>query len=123
MKGIKFFICGLCVVLMASCATMPLSMSGSTIVDDRLKSSVFSMLPAYAKETSECKGNIEFIATEIIKTPKQFKFNAEYQLTKGDVVEKWTLTMCGKKEIIYITFKPDGNGSTDISYSRKFENK
>ena len=110
-------------ILMYGCATTPeIPMSGQTVATGKLKSDVFNMLPTYASLNSGCRRPIQSIRTEIEKAPSEVVSNSSDQVIKGTVVEKWTLSMCGKEEVVFLTFTPDGKGGSYIRFSRSLDN-
>jgi len=106
--------------LLSGCATN-VPMSGKTVAVGRAKTDVFKALPAYAAVMTHCKEPIRHIRTETAKTSERFDLDDEGRLLRGQIIERWHLTMCGREEIVYVTFTADGRGGSCVALSRELD--
>ena len=110
-------------VQLAGCAANPYvfpkeaPVYGTTIAQGPLRTDVFRMLPAYAG-SPRCREPIERVDVEPVEYPKEYTVNPAGNLSSGTFKERWLVTMCGKKEEVFVTFRAQGS-QTMISMGRK----
>ncbi|HXC40449.1 MAG TPA: hypothetical protein VN667_16030 [Burkholderiales bacterium] len=111
------------VASLAGCAANPYyfpqspPVYGQTIAQGALRTDVFRMLPSYAGG-SECREPIQRVDVEQIAPPGDYKVDSSGNLSSGLFKERWLVTMCSKKEEVFITFRAESS-KTYITLSRK----
>ena len=122
----------LATLIIAGCATQPKQLAqdsaalaptfgatrfqGKTLAVGTFKNSVMALAVPFAQMQAKCSSPIELIETELFSIPEQPVF-ANGVAVSGEVVERWTASLCGKKQIMYVTYAGTPQGKTNISVS------
>lgn len=121
MKFTKFLI-GMAPWLIVGCAAS-VPMIGTTRADDTLKADTVRQVTMSAKFYGECE-KIESIEMQLKETnPPGTIGDSEATRLYGNVKERWTVNLCGKKLPFDIKFTPDGTGGTYFLTSPAFDLK
>lgn len=101
-------------LLVTGCATQPtISWSGQTSALPILKADTVYMILPLAQYATLCHSGIHSINTEIVRV-QDLEVGGTGAVVKGNVIERWTVGLCGRTEQFAVRYVPGIQGGTDI---------
>ena len=88
------------------------------IMGTTTKSNALRIAVPYAQMQAKCDKPVELIEAEVFSIPEKPVF-ANGAAVSGELVERWTASLCDRKQVIYMTWVFTGQGTSNISVSTK----
>ena len=105
----------LALLALAGCALQGPRLEGSTVTSAQLQHDTFKLLRTPHRAFTGC-GRIDSARTRIISLPLEAETSSRGHVLRSEpVIERWTLSGCGKESDFLVTFTPDGVGGAFIS--------
>ena len=100
---------------LVGCSSLAPRLNGETISSPQLQRDTFKLLRTPHLALTGC-GRIDSAQTTIISLPEKAETDSRGTIMRSEpVIERWTVSGCGKESDFLVTFTPDGVGGAFIS--------